>query len=669
MTRNHSMHPQIRDMKELAQLGLALDPYDPNRVVPIIEISGSQKFDGQTEDALLAIAQRRYGVIVQTQVTLAVQFWHLGDVLEAIRKQHRHGRWLDFVKAQKWSYYRISTALRIRCQHETPESLNGLTVEEALGYDPRDSLSGDDEASESVGISESDATDEDYKDGDWDQTPEETCREIIRAIPWIDGELVLEPFCGDGSFLRNLPKCVRTDWCEIEKGRDFFQYNGTPDTIITNPPHRDKAGVINLVVPCLERCLQVAMRRVVFLVNDKTFSALTPGRLKKYEEWGWGITHLSVCSVKKWPGRYYVVIWEKGKPSIIGRSQAGGEKCGQWIVPKNVSSVALNGTSRGGPSESALRRTFQLAEMTHEERQRRPQATTLLHGEAVEKLMCLPDGIADVFLYDPPYPGIKRPYGMMTEEEWHALTERVLRESRRILKPTGSVVVIIQPNYERLGRMRLWPWEFVCRATAMWNDWGLIEDVYSFAPNALPGAGVKREDGLLRKSVKWCVWLGRPDCYRNQDAVLQEPCEATIRRYTDDRLETFPSGAKVCHETFRRAMEDRGGVTPFNFLTIPTGTPIDQHGHPAATPYRLAEWWCRYILPPGGVLIDPFCGSGTTLLAALNCGASQVIGIDKEASYVEIARRRILGEIPIADQNDGQQITDITRESLPAHAG
>jgi phage N-6-adenine-methyltransferase len=280
-------------------------------------------------------------------------------------------------------------------------------------------------------------------------------------------------------------------------------------------------------------------------------------------------------------------------------------------------------------------------ELTDEDRQRRQRATTLTHGNATEMLKTLSDAMADVILFDPPYPGIKRPYGTMTEEEWHKLMESVLRECHRILKPTGSTVVVLQPNYEKVGRMRLWPWKFVCWASSMWPDWGLVEDVYSFTPNALPSAGVERENGLLRKAIKWCVWLGRPDCYRNQDAVLQEPKETTIRRLAYDRLETFPSGSKVCHETFRRVLQERGGVTPSNFLIVPTGTPIDQQGHPAVTPYRLAEWWCRYLLPPNGVLIDPFCGSGTTLAAAFDCGASQVIGIDKREDYLEIARRRI----------------------------
>jgi site-specific DNA-methyltransferase (adenine-specific) len=58
-------------------------------------------------------------------------------------------------------------------------------------------------------------------------------------------------------------------------------------------------------------------------------------------------------------------------------------------------------------------------------------------------------------------------------------------------------------------------------------------------------------------------------------------------------------------------------------------------------PYDLAAWWCRYVLPPGGVLLDPFCGSGTMLLAGLDHGASRVIGMDRMAKYLRTARRRI----------------------------
>lgn len=277
------------------------------------------------------------------------------------------------------------------------------------------------------------------------------------------------------------------------------------------------------------------------------------------------------------------------------------------------------------------------------ERRRRIAATTLIHANALDALPSVPAASLDVALFDPPYPCIARPYGMLTEHEWHALMRRVLEYCHKILKPHGSVVVILQPNKEIVGRMRQWPWEFVTWAARLFPDWGLVQDQYTFIKNSIPCAGANRKGGLMRQSIKWAVWLGRPDCYRKQDAVLQEPTDGTLNNYRADfRNERHLGGHCINMDRFRQALEERGGVTPHNLLIARTGA--SNHGHPAITPYELAEWWCRYVLPPSGVLLDCFCGSGTTLLAALDCGASAVIGIDKGRSYLEEARRRIVGE-------------------------
>ncbi|MHB8972766.1 MAG: DNA methyltransferase [Pirellulaceae bacterium] len=279
-----------------------------------------------------------------------------------------------------------------------------------------------------------------------------------------------------------------------------------------------------------------------------------------------------------------------------------------------------------------------------EEHQRRLTATTLIHGDCLDILSNVPQHTADLTLFSPPYPEIQRPYGRMTEKEWHQFLMEVMARCRYITKPSGSIVVLIQPNKEKVGKMRLWPWEFVCWAGA---TWGLVQDQYVFNPSSIPCAGADRRGRLMRQSVMWSVWLGDSDCYRNQDAVLREPADETARRVRSDvRNGDYPGSHHMNGHTFARALAERGGVTPYNMLSVPTGTPIDQHGHPAVTPFRLAEWWCRYVLPPGGVLVDPFCGSGTTLVAALDCGASRVIGIDKDAGYLEKARCRILHEAP-----------------------
>jgi DNA modification methylase len=150
----------------------------------------------------------------------------------------------------------------------------------------------------------------------------------------------------------------------------------------------------------------------------------------------------------------------------------------------------------------------------------------------------------------------------------------------------------------------------------------------------------------MRPSIKMCIWLGPPDCYRCQDNVLWTPSQATSAKHRSDiALRTGPSGRTYRNSTISKAADERGGTTPHNLIPLPTGgQPAGGEHHPATTPYDLAAWWVKYILPPDGVLLDPFAGSGTMLLAGLNHGASKVIGIEKEKKYVKIAERRINGE-------------------------
>jgi len=49
------------------------------------------------------------------------------------------------------------------------------------------------------------------------QTPEELCIELIKHVPLIQGDRVLESFRGEGSFYNNFPDFVEKDWCEIKK--------------------------------------------------------------------------------------------------------------------------------------------------------------------------------------------------------------------------------------------------------------------------------------------------------------------------------------------------------------------------------------------------------------------------------------------------------------------
>ncbi len=275
------------------------------------------------------------------------------------------------------------------------------------------------------------------------------------------------------------------------------------------------------------------------------------------------------------------------------------------------------------------------------ERKARIEAVTLIHDDCRNELKHLTSQSVDAIITDPIYPEVNRQYGRISEVEWHSLMHAVVSECRRVLKPKGSAVFIFQPNYDKVGKMRLWLWEFLLWAAKEWN---LVQDVYWWSIDAMPLAGTSRKHGLLRQSVKTCIWLGSPDCFRNQDAVLWTPSQATSARHRADiALRIGPNGRTFRNSTIAKAADERGGTTPYNLLPISAGgQPGGAEHHPAATPYDVAAWWCRYLLPPDGVLLDPFCGSGTMLQAGLDHGACQVIGVEKEKKYLAIAKRRIM---------------------------
>ena len=110
-----------------------------------------------------------------------------------------------------------------------------------------------------------------------------------------------------------------------------------------------------------------------------------------------------------------------------------------------------------------------------------------------------------------------------------------------------------------------------------------------------------------------------------------------------DIHQTSRSGRNYRNSKIAETAEDRGGSTPFNLIPVAAGGSASaNNSHPATTPYDVASWWVKYLLPPGGVLLDCFAGSGTMLCAGLDFGASNVIGIEQQKKYIRIAEKRIV---------------------------
>ena len=65
-----------------------------------------------------------------------------------------------------------------------------------------------------------------------------------------------------------------------------------------------------------------------------------------------------------------------------------------------------------------------------------------------------------------------------------------------------------------------------------------------------------------------------------------------------------------------------------------------ENDHPTVKPIELMKWLVRLVTPPEGIVVDPFCGSGTTCISAYEEGFDY-IGMDNDKHSVEIARERV----------------------------
>lgn len=116
--------------------------------------------------------------------------------------------------------------------------------------------------------------------------------------------------------------------------------------------------------------------------------------------------------------------------------------------------------------------------------------------------------------------------------------------------------------------------------------------------------------------------------------------KASAKGYAPNALgkESRPAGTKMIE------YGDSGGASRF-FYCAKASRSERTHGgrvenkHPTVKPVALMRWLARLVTPPGGFVLDPFCGSGTTLVACVEEGFD-VIGIDSDASSVTTARAR-----------------------------
>ena len=151
------------------------------------------------------------------------------------------------------------------------------------------------------------------------QTPKELAKELLTHLSLAPTDILCEPFKGEGAFYDSFPEGNPKVWAEKEQGVDYKDISGNYDWVITNPPFRleGEQGRFNSFWYLLDYFTRRAHKGIAFLGNDSCFSTLTPKRITLLKQRGWGIQKVVVCSVKKWRGRYFFIVFRKGAPGFM----------------------------------------------------------------------------------------------------------------------------------------------------------------------------------------------------------------------------------------------------------------------------------------------------------------------------------------------------------------
>jgi site-specific DNA-methyltransferase (adenine-specific) len=245
-------------------------------------------------------------------------------------------------------------------------------------------------------------------------------------------------------------------------------------------------------------------------------------------------------------------------------------------------------------------------------------------GDCLELLRAQPEGSARLIFADPPY--------AIAKDEWDEFPstaayvdwcDQWLVEVHRVLADDGTAYVCGFSEILAEIKVRSAPRFAACR----WLVWS-----YRNKANLGGDWGRSHESLLhLRKSKKWIMNVDAARVpYNDHTRRYPERVQAVSSQYGDgtrrDRWSPHPLGAK-----------------PRDVLDIPVicnGMP-EKTAHPTQKPEELLRRIVGASSNEGELVIDPFCGSGTTLVVAERMGRRWV-GVDADPRYVGIARTRLI---------------------------
>src|SRR5690606_9087180 len=208
------------------------------------------------------------------------------------------------------------------------------------------------------------------------------------------------------------------------------------------------------------------------------------------------------------------------------------------------------------------------------------------------------------------------------------------------LKPANeSIVLARKPLSEKT----------IAENVMKWGTGGLNIDGCRIGAEEIKTYGKRKGQGV---SLEWSKYTS-PEGYEGETHQGRFPANVILDEEAGRMLDEQQKGASRFFYCAKASKKERNmGLEDVEPTTVDDGRnkPIDnpflrgktlrQNPHPTVKPVKLMEYLITLITPPNGIVLDPFLGSGTTALAALNLGRF-FIGIELNEEYCEIARRRI----------------------------
>lgn len=256
----------------------------------------------------------------------------------------------------------------------------------------------------------------------------------------------------------------------------------------------------------------------------------------------------------------------------------------------------------------------------------------ILHGDAVEQTRTLSDDSIHCVITSPPYPNGRFHVKPDAFAVWLA---PLLAELARVVAPTGSIMLNLGRVFKD-GFETAYLEQTLDMAASI--GWKRIDTIVWTKPNANPRGG-----RYLTDAHEFVYWLARrPDAYRGLDDARRPYAAESIARL--NRRWLAHGAVKGADTSPHRRKPHPLGARPSSVIECQVGREKG-NPHPTPMPLELAVDLVVLGCPPGGRILDPFAGSGTTGTAAISRGRD-FVGVELDEEVARYARQRISGVTP-----------------------